>query len=520
MAEMSSRPGSDSWQAAPGIPLGEALELPSLQGAELVAGERGRDNIVRVVNIMEVPDIVRWMRGGEFLLTTAYPVRDDVDQLTAMVPALAERGLAALGVKVGPYLPEIPPELLAVADRLGFPVVALPAEVMFNDILSEVLGTVLNVQALELERSRKIHEQLTAVTLRGGSYEELMTVLRELSGCAAAVRDEQGFVLASAGDPDTDQPPTESRRIRVGGLERGEVAVWAPHERLLGHQLMALEHATTIATMVTAQERAVVTREQQHRALMLMELVSRQPRNRSETGRRAAAMGWDLHLPRAVVLVDLTDRDGGPPIDEHALEDQLVPLVRSAAGPHVIAWGVRTVLSLLLEPGDDLAATVQHVHDVILARHPGWSAAVAAGRVYDDFVDFHRSYDESVEALTLGRELYGDDFVLTYDELGIHRLLVQLPREELEELVRLALGPLLEYDAGHNGRLVESLGVYLLYNRNAAEAAEQLHVHYNTLRYRLQQIEKLTGGLDRHASSRLELELAVHAQRLLAAHAP
>ena len=44
--------------------------------------------------------------------------------------------------------------------------------------------------------------------------------------------------------------------------------------------------------------------------------------------------------------------------------------------------------------------------------------------------------------------------------------------------------------------------------------ADELNVHYNTLRYRLGQIERLTGGVERHPMSRLQLEIAVHANRL------
>ncbi|MGH3384270.1 MAG: PucR family transcriptional regulator [Nocardioidaceae bacterium] len=499
------------------ITVEEALTLPCLSGARLVAGEQGKHHVIRVVNIMEVPDIVRWMRGGELLLTTAYPLRDDADGLSALVPGLAERGLAALGVKVGPYLPALPPAMLEVADELGFPIVELPADVIFNDILSEVLGTVLNRQALELERSRAIHEQLTAVALNGGSYQELMNVLLELSGCAAAVLDEQGWVLASAGSPAVDTPPSAACTIKVGAVDRGRVELWTDGGDPADHQLVALEHATTIATMVTAQERAVASREQRYRTLLLTELVSRRPRDRSEVVRRAAAMGWDLHTARAAMLVELTDATGEQPMAEQTVEDQLVPLVRGAVGPSAIVWGIQAGLAMLVEPGESLSTVCQAVHDAIRATHPGWEVMVAAGTVHPDFTDFHVSYREAVETLTLGREVHGGAFVLRYDDLGIYRMLNQLPAVELQHLVDEALGPLVEYDESHNGSLVQSLSVYLLHNRNGVEAAAALHIHYNTLRYRLEQIEKLTGGLERHPTCRLQMELAVHAQRLLAA---
>jgi len=500
-----------------GVSVADALELPCLAGARLVAGAGGSARRIRVVNIMEVPDIVRWMRGGELLLTTAYPLRDDPDALEALIPTLAERGLAAVGVKVGPYLPTLPPLMIEAAEHLGFPLLELPGEVMFNDILAEVLGTVLNQQAMELERSRSIHDQLTAVALRAGSYQDLMDVLLQLSGCGAAVRDAHGWVLASAGAPPVDAPPAARFPITIGGTMQGEVALWTDRD-VLSHQIMALEHATTIATMLATQERAVASREQRYRSLLLMELVSRRPPDRAEMCRRAAAMGWDLHVPRAAILVEIAEPGSVSPPAVHMGEEQLVPLVRAAAGDGAIVWGSQAGLCMLVDASSSSLETIgRRVHDAIITAHPGWAVMVAAGTPSDDFGDYHRSYQEAVETLTLGREVHGTDFVLRYDELGIYRLLNQIPTTELQQLVNEALGSLQQYDREQNGRLVHSLGVYLQQQRNGVEAAAKLHIHYNTLRYRLEQIERLTGGIERHPTSRLQIELAVHALRLLEA---
>jgi purine catabolism regulator len=281
---------------------------------------------------------------------------------------------------------------------------------------------------------------------------------------------------------------------------------------------MALEHATTVAATIAAQERALASRQQRYRTLLLMELVSRPPRDRAETARRAAAMGWNLRLPRAVVLVEVASTGTGCPADtELALEERLLPLVRSAAGPGAIIWGSQSGLVLLMEPGPSLNGRCQALHAAVTAAHPDWDVAVAAGTVRDDFTDYHHSYEEAAQTLTLGRELHGPDFVRGYADLGVYRLLGQLPAAELTALVDDALGPLLAHDAEHEGSLVETLGVYLLQDRNGVATAARLHVHYNTLRYRLRQIDRLTGGLERRPTTRLQTELAVHAYRLLSA---
>src|SRR3954466_1209731 len=206
------------------ITVREALALDCMRGATIVAGADGAERRIRGVNVMEDADIVRWMRGGELLLTTGYTIRDDPSALGRLVPALAERALAGLVIKLGLYVDAVPGDVVAVADRLGFPIVGLPAETMFDDILSEVLGTILNRQAVELERSNAIHARLTQVAVDGGSFSELAAEggapaapAGERVGRPVAIRDAQRTVPAATdGVPEDDDAPHVVRPIRVG----------------------------------------------------------------------------------------------------------------------------------------------------------------------------------------------------------------------------------------------------------------------------------------------------------------
>src|SRR3954449_2789817 len=83
-------------RAIAGVPIRKVLELPILGGARLVAGGPGADRIVRSVNVMEVPDILDWVKPDELLLTTAYPLREDLGALAELVPHLVEHGLAGM----------------------------------------------------------------------------------------------------------------------------------------------------------------------------------------------------------------------------------------------------------------------------------------------------------------------------------------------------------------------------------------------------------------------------------------
>jgi purine catabolism regulator len=499
------------------ITVREALSLPCLQGATLLAGARGTGRRIRGVNVMEDADIVRWMRGGELLLTTGYTIRDDPAALARLVPALAERELAGVVLKLGLYVEAVPASVVALADQLDFPVIGLPARMMFDDILSEVLGTILNRQAVELERSNAIHMRLTQIAVDGGSFSELAEAVSELVHRPVTIRDAQGRDLAATdGVPDDPDAPHVMRAIRAGGADHGEVVVWTDGGDLLAHDLKTMEHAATIAAMAIAQERSVVLSEQRHRTLLLMQLVSRRPVDRAEIARWATAMGWDMERARAVILAEICDADGervrvaGQPI-----EDRVVRAAQDAGGRGPIVWALRSGLALLAEPRPSLGRIARDLHAALRRVGPDMRVMVAAGGVADDVDDLGRSYEEAASTLALGRELRGEDFVFEHEELGVYRLLSRLPSEELRRHRTEAIGPLLEYDRDHNGVLVHTLEVFLRCEGNRVRAADELFIHYNTLRYRLNQIDSLTGGLSGDSTARLNLELALCAHRLV-----
>src|SRR2546429_7996365 len=143
------RAGSSAQLAEPalGLPVRDVLALPTLAGARVLAGAGGLDRVVRRLNVMEVPDILPWVKPHELLLTTGYPLRHNPDALVDLVAELDERGLAALAIKLHRYLDAVPPPMLAEADRRGGPIVWLPAGGGFGAGLTEGLRGPLNPPA-------------------------------------------------------------------------------------------------------------------------------------------------------------------------------------------------------------------------------------------------------------------------------------------------------------------------------------------------------------------------------------
>src|SRR5437762_6488076 len=129
-------PGSSASSAdsgGVGLRVHEVLGAATLAGARVLAGGSGLDRVVERLNVMEVPDILPWVKPHELLLTTGYPLRHDPDALVDLVAELDARGLAAIAIKLHRYLDALPPQMLAEADWRGFPILEVPDGVGFDD---------------------------------------------------------------------------------------------------------------------------------------------------------------------------------------------------------------------------------------------------------------------------------------------------------------------------------------------------------------------------------------------------
>ncbi len=119
------------------------LSLPSLSGAQIIAGGSHSSNRITNLAVMEVPDVSDWVQPGEFLMTTGYMFKDNIEGFTSIIPELVQRKVAALGIKPNRFINQIPDALIEAADELGLPLISLPPQTNFSKVTSEVMERIL-----------------------------------------------------------------------------------------------------------------------------------------------------------------------------------------------------------------------------------------------------------------------------------------------------------------------------------------------------------------------------------------
>jgi purine catabolism regulator len=165
-------------------------------------------------------------------------------------------------------------------------------------------------------------------------------------------------------------------------------------------------------------------------------------------------------------------------------------------------------------PLDKVRASLEETR-IRLARMVETTATVGIGRRASSPREIVGSYSEAEQAARIGHQFLGGDRTIAFDELGVYRLIARVDDPDaLDSFRDEYLGPLEEYDARHAAELIDTLEGFFACNGNHARAAEMLHLHRNTLLYRLERIEALTGRDLAEAETRLSLQLALKIRRV------
>src|SRR2546427_11161335 len=175
----------------------EAMALGGLRRGEVLAGASGVDRTIPWVKVLESPETISWLAEGELLLTVAFAIKDDRAAQRDLMRNLAAVKSSGLVIKPERYLPEIPADMLGQADEFGIPLIRIPPDVSYLEIMNPILERIINAQNAELRRSIEIHRQVTDLALDGQGLHAIVKTLGELVESSIALEDINFHLLAS-----------------------------------------------------------------------------------------------------------------------------------------------------------------------------------------------------------------------------------------------------------------------------------------------------------------------------------
>jgi PucR family transcriptional regulator, purine catabolism regulatory protein len=499
------------------ITVRELLQLPHLR-MTLTAGAGGLDRQITWVHTSDLPDPWEWLGSGELLLTNGTGLSPDESAQVAFVEQLAQTGASGLGIGLGMSGPPLAGQVSRRADELRLPLVAVPYSMPFTAVVRAVADANDREESRQLGRVARLYELLRTSVLAGRPGPEMFTKLgQELDVRLYLVDPETGQSVFGDGERTSfaaaliasyaahgSTIPGVLRLSQPGAVpgDAGAVAVAVPGDQPtvlvaepVGSQLpslVLLHHIATGGALELAQLAAAQERQRRLGADLLSQLMDRRIDERVAEP-LIADLGVDLAVSVLAVAragpgtagtagtaggAGAAGGSGGSGADLHRKLDRCrVPhlLLQRDRVLYVVLPDGAAQAHLLAEPGEPVRAV-------------GCSGRIGgAGRLSDAAQEASWALG-AAEAQKRALVRYGDETALL------------LPRgaTEAEILVSRILGPLIRADAAHGTDYVNTLRVVLDHDRSWLRASAELHIHKQTLGYRIRKIEQLTGrGLAR-----------------------
>ena len=525
-----------------GFSVNDLLLAEELKDAKILGGKEGLDRQIKGVTIIEAPDIVKFINGGEVLLTGLYAFRScSVEEFQKYINELTKKSVSALIMKRGRKVEnaDIKIELLLeFANTHGIPVLEVPFEISFRDIMSRIMERLFNEEVTRLKYFKTTHDNFAALALSPDSgnrgADNILDVLAKLIhnpvavfnqnlSCLAATEDA-ARVLTISEDARTFEPGIYSSytylrqegeepqcliQVKMSFREKIYLVVTERNQALDVMDFIAAESAITALRFEFSRQYAVTELEKKFQNDIMHNILNGKIHSIGELQKNTTLLGVDINGSYRVIVFgmaneSMTKGDFKAMVkDTNVLSQAIVHYIKDAKIQNdldkIVVIQAVDKEQTQEEYRREIKKIVESVQEDVSMHNKHLKVKAGVGKVVDGIIHLPESFKEANEAfmfVDVAGELSeeGSPQAMLFSDLGIFKLLCQLEDPSmLLEYVPEGLQKLYNYKKPQRDDLIVTLKTYLDRNQNLSKTAQELYVHYKTAAYRIEKITKITG---------------------------
>lgn len=521
----------------------DLLMEEEMNGARLISGEEGLDNEIKGVTIIEAPDIVKWINGGEVLLTGLYAFRScSMEDFKNYIDELVKKKISALILKRGKPVEGAEDKveyLIQFSRKHTIPILEVPFEISFRDVMSRLMERLFNEEVTRLKYFKTTHDNFSALVLGsesiGVAIDQILDVLAKLiRNPVAAFNRQLDCIGASEGaersleiqkDAQSYEPGIYSNyeylrqqinnrqqyivKVKLNLRERLYLVITEEEDSFDVMDAIATESAIWALQFELVRQYSVTELEKKFQNDIMHNILNGKIDSISELQKNTSLLGVPINGSFRVIVFGLKGEDRDKRDFKSKISD--TNLLSDAIACQMINVKIYNDLDRIVvvkevnkeqtqeEYRQEIREIVDKVQAYVSRQDKELQVKAGVGKVVEGVINLPDSFKEANEAFTfvdIAGEISedGNSQVTLFSDLGIFKLLCQLDNPELLlEYVPEGLQKLYNYKKPQRDDLLITLKTYLDRNLNLSKTAQDLFVHYKTASYRIEKIAKITG---------------------------
>lgn len=498
------------------LKVADVMRRRHFEHAEILAGKEGIQRIVKWVHVVEATTIRNLLKGHELILSTGIAWKNHPEMFCSMVLEFVENQAAGLCIEMGTHLSEIPADVLEIANEYQFPIIVFKTQVPFVEITQDIHSIIINQQYQKISDLENYSQRLNMRLLTMDSYEDILQFIFSALDVQILFRfknQDYEFVpdinrtekiailkeLESAGGQNSTH--FACTPIFLFGQEYAELLIYSKDIPIGEYELLILDRTATALAQHLQRDLYVEEKKRVEEFEWLHGWLEGE-HSLGTIHDYLEENGLKVKSSESVVLISKL-----LPLKDKLFQDitYLKLLFRSVFEQHgfvVFTVEKRNELIMILinhrakkNLKERIKKAIEQIHgSEFIRKQNSVKLTIAAGKFIDSLCKIHRSYQTAKETLRIQQKMTNKQSYYFYEDLHLYRLISELSKHtDLQELAAEYLSPVIQYDEKYNGKLLETLKVYLECNGSKQETSNKLYIVRQTLYHRLQKLENLLG---------------------------
>lgn len=525
-----------------GFTVEDLLRTEECREMKLLCGEQGLKNEIKGVTIIEAPDIVKFINGGELLLTGLYAFKScSIEEFENYISEFRKKKISGLIVKRGRLVEQADRKIQLLqeyARKNQIPLLDVPFGISFQKILAIVMEHLFNEEVTQLKYFKTTHDNFTALTLGNSGSDsmirDILDMLEKLIRNPVALYNQNRTCYASTSGETKDLEFLENLQDYDPEVltnyqywrQEGEEVQYLIRIRLnVGVQMylvvtertapftkmdcIAIENAIVALQYEFSRQFAIQELEKKFQNDILNNILNGKVTSETEMEKSAGLLQMDKDGTYRVIVFG-TKNEGHSQKDineklmhvsclEEAVRRCLPDLKIHRDLDKIVAIKEADPTKTQAECRKEMQEILSRVQAEMKYQNKNLSVRAGVGRIVKGIENLPESYKEADDALSfidIAGDISGDGdaSVMMFSDFGIFKLLCQLDDPQtLMEYIPESLQKLLQYKKPQQEDLIITLKSYLKNNQNLSKTAQELYVHYKTAAYRIEKIARITG---------------------------